>query len=186
MRSNGARAGVVHIVQRMAPGGIETLVLDLFRSDPAGTRVLSLAGDPDRLVRSWPALAGMGDALEAFGQRPGLRPSLCWRLTTRLHHLKPRAVFLHHIGPLVYGGVAARLAGVPVLVHVEHDAWHYENPRHRFLLRATESLVRPRHVAVSRQVHKRLCAILPKAKVDIVAPGIDLTRFTPRSRQTAM
>ena len=35
---------------------------------------------------------------------------LVLRLARRLYALKPQAVFLHHIGPLLYGGIAARLA----------------------------------------------------------------------------
>ena len=44
-------ARVVHIVQRMAPGGIETLVLDLVAQSGSQGDIFSLEGSVDELTK---------------------------------------------------------------------------------------------------------------------------------------
>ncbi len=66
-------ASTIHIVQRMAPGGIESIVLDLARLDPE-TRVISLEGSRQALVEAWPSLAPLGDRLEALAKPEGCTP----------------------------------------------------------------------------------------------------------------
>ncbi len=175
----------VHIVEHMAPGGIETLVLDMVKALPGQHRVFSLAGDQAGLVRQWPRLARLGDGLEAFRRQPGLAPQLVTQLAQRLSALKPAAVIVHHIGPLLYGGLAARLARVPRIVHVEHDAWHYENARRRKLARLAFALVRPTRVAVSNEIADASKRLLGAEDVTVIAPGIDMDLFQPGDRGAA-
>jgi glycosyltransferase involved in cell wall biosynthesis len=175
-------AGTVHIVQRMAPGGIETLVLDLLRSGRPEDRVYSLEGERDGLLRAWPALEAIREQLVCFAHPGGLAPRLVSTMAKRLQTDRPAAVVAHHIGPYIYGGLAARLAGVPVLAHVEHDGWHLVAPRRRVLTRALERLLRPRHVAVSRSVADIVSRLLPTADVRVVTNGIDLVRFVPADK----
>src|SRR5690349_3138791 len=125
MRPSRNAGGLVHIVERMAPGGIETLVLDLVRAGSGRDSIFSLQASRSELTAAWTTLGGLDGALEGFGRRPGVQPGLSLALARRLSALRPRAVFVHHIGPLLYGGAAALLARVPRLIHVEHDAWHY-------------------------------------------------------------
>src|SRR4051812_39191107 len=128
-----ATAGsVVHIVERLAPGGIETLVLDLV-AHGGGDLIFSLQGSRDELLGQWPALQAMPDRFEGFQRKPGVDYRLVPRLARALWKAKAKTVFLHHMGPLLYGGLAAKLARVPRLILVEHDAWHYENRRERLL-----------------------------------------------------
>ncbi len=86
------RANTVHIVQRMAPGGIETLVLDLLRSGDAGDKVYSLDGEREALVAAWPALGAVGPRLVAFGHAGGLSPRLLSRLVRQLAIDRPGSV----------------------------------------------------------------------------------------------
>jgi glycosyltransferase involved in cell wall biosynthesis len=182
----GQRAnGVVHIVEHMAPGGIETFVLDLLRVGGSSDRIFSLQGSKATLLSSWRALHDFGDRLEAFSRPAGIHLGLVGAIASRLRALRPRAVFVHHIGPLLYGGLAARLAGVPRLIYVEHDAWHYTHPRHRMLARCCFSLLRPQVVAVSRQVGAALTEMMPRLDVTIIPPGIPTDRFIPGNKTTA-
>jgi glycosyltransferase involved in cell wall biosynthesis len=172
----------------MAPGGIETLVLDLLNACEGGERavVVSLEGERDELVRAWPALMPHRGGIIALGAGPGRRFALVPGLVKTLSRLRPTRVFAHHIGPLLYGGLAARLALVSRLVHVEHDAWHYEQTAsHERILRLCELLLRPRHFAVSKPIAQRLAEFLPDAAVEVVPPGVDLARFHPDGRATA-
>ena len=177
---------VAHVVEHMAPGGIETLALDLVRGSDGAARVISLAGKTAELAEAWPALAQISRIVEGMDGGGGPRPVLVRRLAKRLRALRARAVVLHHIGPLLYGGLAARLAGVPAIIHVEHDVWHYDaHPRHRFLTRLTERLVRPHHVALSDSAAATLREIIPRARIEVIPTGIDLSRFTPQGREPA-
>lgn len=186
MRSQSIGRSTVHVVQRMAPGGIETLVLDLIRDDDKTGRVFSLEGETRSLVSDWSSLARLEPRLEAFDRGQGLRPSLVHRLARRFRAVGAGSVVAHHLGPLIYGGAAARLAGIPgQLVYVEHDAWHYENSRARLLIRLCNWLLRPRFAAVSEALALNLAEILPGVKVDVVPPGVDTERFAPGDRDTA-
>lgn len=175
-------SGAIHIVQRMSPGGIETLALDLVRSGPANDRIISLEGTAEELTSAWPALAMIDGRLEGMGVGGGIKPILPFRLARRLAALKPETVILHHIGPLVYGAAAARIAGVPRVIHVEHDVWHYAEPRRRLMTRLVEWAFQPHHVAVSEQASTTIRNFLPGAEVTVIPNGIDVDRFRPRDR----
>ncbi|MEP9367525.1 glycosyltransferase [Xanthobacter sp. VNH20] len=175
---------LVQIVQRLAPGGIEVLALELARRLPGSNPVFSLDGSTQSLVDAWPALAQAGP-VEGLAKAPGLRPRLVFALAARLRALKPRAVLVHHIGPLLYGGLAARLAGVPVLAYVEHDSWHYDAPQQRTLTAAMARLVRPQVVAVSQAVAEVSRAVMPRAPVRVIANAVDTERFRPAPRAAA-
>ncbi len=178
-------AETIHVVQRMAPGGIETLVLDLVRAGDGSDMIVSLEDRAEDLVAQWPALSVFGDRFISLQRASGLRPDLMMQLYRLFRAHKPKAVFAHHIGPWVYGGPAARLARVPGVVHVEHDVWHYEAPRRKRLAQAMELAVRPRHVAVSESIKTQMEALLPRPRVTVIPNGVDLDRFCPRDPAAA-
>lgn len=177
-------AATVHIVQRMAPGGIETLVLDLACND-AAVRIVSLEGDAGALAAAWPRLAELSDRFVAFGKPPGLVPGLVTTLARQLKAWRAEAMVAHHIGPLLYGGLAARIAGLPVRVHVEHDGWHYEDRSRARLGRLIDGIVQPRKVAVSRRTAEVAGTALSRDLIEIIPNGVDLARFKPGDRQAA-
>jgi len=177
-------ADVVHIVERLAPGGIETLVLDIAAASRPAHLVMSLQGDAAALRQAWPRLLDGAVPFEAFG-RSGLDPRLVMRLARRLAQIRPRAVFVHHMGPLVYGGIAARLAGVRRLILVEHDAWHLDNPHEAKLARWCARVLRPSVAAVSEQVAARAREVMTGRPVSVVPPGIATDRFVPADKAAA-
>ncbi len=175
---------IIHIVQRMAPGGIETLVLDLALSN-THTYIISLEGKKDALIADWPNLAALGNRLMAFDKREGLVFSLVYKIFGCLRSLKATAVVMHHIGPLVYGGLASRLAGIKIRVHVEHDGWHYAHPRRRQVGRLLDYLVDPRKVAVSHATAKLVSDALNSDFIEIIPNGVDMKCFKPADRLDA-
>ena len=180
-----AEPSTVHIVERMAPGGIETLVLDMVQGLPGRHWVFSLTGARADLVRGWPRLAMLGAALEGFGREPGVHPTLVTRIKRRLDALKPDTVIVHHDGPMVYGGLAALLAGVPTILHVEHDAWHYDTLRRRAVIGTLFKFVRPRRVAVSEEVALRVATYFGGPPVTVIPPGINMSVYCPGDRTFA-
>lgn len=178
---------IVQVVQHLRPGGLEVIALDLLRQAPAGVRVhlVSLDGDRASALAAWPRLAEVEADLTFLGKRDGVDPFLVVRLARLLRRLGATAVQTHHIGPLLYGGLAARLAGVRRLVHVEHDAWHLAEADaarlHGWLVR----WLRPTMVAVSRTVATLVARHLGRTGIEVIANGVDTVRYAPGDRGAA-
>lgn len=184
-RGSGMTGGVIQLVQRLIPGGIETLALELSTRLSGENRVLSLEWSNAQIIANWPAMAQAPCPIEGLEKKPGFRPEFVLALARRLRELRPRAVVAHHIGPLVYGGFAARLAGVPRFIYVEHDVWHYEKARDERLASAAAFTTRPRVVAVSDSVARTVRRIMPSCKVEVIRNAVDTERFRPGDRQAA-
>ena len=107
---------VIHVVQHLSPGGLEVMALELARAQQElgqESFVLSLEGSLEEALAHWPRLAGQRSQLLFMGKRPGLDLTLVPRLVALFRRMRPAAVHTHHVGPMLYAGAAARLAGVP-------------------------------------------------------------------------
>lgn len=172
----------VHIVQRLAPGGIEQLVLSLARH--ADIALFSLEGSTDSLIRDWPILEAFRSRITGFGKEAGSDPGLALRIAQRLRAIAPASVVTHHAGPLLYGGAGARLARIRDVAHVEHDAWHLGSFRRRQIMRAALSLIRPQRFAVSGLVAKN-ARDGTGLDFEVIVNGIDCERFRPAAKDEA-
>lgn len=175
---------IVQVLQTFAPGGLETVAANLQRHWGACMATISLEGETETLLRDWPAMADLRGALFGLNKRPGADLLCLLSLTRLLRRLKPDAVVTHHIGPMLYGGLAGRLAGVAVRAHVEHDAWHLEKPKQARRFADAMWLGRPRLAAVSDLVARKLEDRVG-APVARVINGVDLDRFKPADRALA-
>ena len=178
---------IVQVVQHLRPGGIEAMALELQRHAASGlvVHVASLEGEHDSALAAWPRLGPPAARLHFLGKRSGIDPVLVWRLRGLLRRLRADAVHTHHIGPLLYGGLAARLAGTPRLVHTEHDAWHLSETRRRRLQATLVGLLRPHLVADALLVRDAAEAALPGHRYTVIGNGIDTHRFTPGDQDVA-
>ncbi|MBL8670566.1 MAG: glycosyltransferase [Alphaproteobacteria bacterium] len=171
----------LHVVQHLRPGGIEVLALEILRNSPRGeeVHVASLEGNARTAAAAWPRLQPHLPRLHFLGKRPGVRPGVVRDLRALIARIGATAVHTHHIGPLIYGGCAARLAGVEALAHTEHDVWHLRRPKDRTLSGLAFDLFRPLLLTPARQMADTLHRIWPRLDVRVVHSGIDTTRFTP-------
>lgn len=179
---------VVQIVQELAPpGGIQVMVLQLqqWLAPTLDVHVVSLEGTADRLRATWPRVASLGDRLHGLDKPPRVDVGTVVRLTRLLREISPIAVHTHHIGPLLYGGLAARLAGVRRLVHTEHDAWHLAARRRRRLESAALAVLRPHLVADAQVVADALLKAVPHSRPQIVLNGVDTSCFSPGDKLAA-
>ena len=176
---------VAHVVQHLRPGGIESLALEMLRAEGGRARqiVISLDGDREAALAAWPRLEAFADRLIFLGKPSGVAPALPLSLARLLRREGVSVVQTHHVGPLLYGGLAARLAGAR-LVHVEHDAWHLTEARRARLVRGLVRLLRPRLVAVADVVARAAAPVLGRP-VTVIANGVDLDRFRPCDRAAA-
>ncbi len=185
MSAPGTPPLVAHVVQHLVPGGIESLALEMLRAggEARPQIVIALEGEAQAAIAAWPRLAPLAARLRFLGKRPGRDAFLPLRLARLLRAEGARVVQTHHVGPMLYGGLAARLAGAR-LVHVEHDAWHLAAPGRRRLVAGLARLLRPAMVGVSPAVAAAAAAALGRP-VGVVRNAVDLDRFAPGDRAAA-
>jgi len=173
------RKCTLHVVQHLAPGGIESLALEFKRlqNEDEETHIVSLEGAREEMLAAWPRLVEHRAHLHFMNKQPGLDFGLILKLVDLLSVVKPTAVQTHHIGPLIYGGLVARLKGVARLIHTEHDAWHLTSPRRRTVQSIALALLKPIIVADANWVAKSLLEKIPFANSHVIHNGVDTRKF---------
>ncbi|AMO57817.1 glycosyltransferase [Endozoicomonas montiporae] len=168
---------IAQIVQQLAPGGIETMVLDLqqLSDNPERVHIISLEGTTDSLKENWPRLHNI-TRLHALNKPPGIQWSTVRQLTDLLRTLKVNVVHTHHVGPMLYGGLAAKIAGCGH-VHTEHDAWHLSNLKRRALAGTFFHLLRPIVIADAQLVSQSIQRYIPMFSTEVIMNGISVERF---------
>ena len=174
---------LVQIVQKLSPGGLEVLALRLATSLKGQHTLISLEGDTQTLMRAWPRISDPPFRLVALDKKPGFDSRTLWRLYRFLGNLRPDAVLTHHAGPLIYGGLAARAAGVRKHIHVEHDVWHLQSSRRRRTMGVMGSILKPTIIGVSERMRPVLTDSYRKCAIQIVPNGVSLPSFTPSKEQ---
>lgn len=177
----------IQIVQHLQPGGIETLALDLcrFAQQNRSAYIISLEGTKAEALVNWPRLQTIADQLVFLNKPQGWSVPTLWHLIKTLRTLRAERVHTHHIGPMLYGGLAARLAGIQQWIHTEHDAWHWQNAQHRRIARWCIERLHPLLVADAGLVAQQMQRQLPGIITDVVYNGIDTHRFCPGNQSHA-
>ncbi len=168
---------VAHVIEAMHTGGAESLILEHVRCAGPGVETWIVA-----LNRGGPALEqarALGAHVETL-RRPGGHPLLRrlaapFDLARLLRAARIDVVNGHNPTGALYGVVAARLAGVRVMVRTEHSL-HYRGRHSLFypILERLETLFTRRVVCVCRAVHDSHVRRLPWAsrRFVTVANGI--------------
>ncbi len=176
---------VAQIVQHMAPGGIETMVLDLQRKsdNPENVHIISLEGNYTEAVTQWPRIEHL-ERVHFLDKQPGLSIGTVTGLYRLLKKLNTDVIHSHHVGPLLYGGIAGKLAGCRH-IHTEHDAWHLSEQKRRRLVSACFHLLRPAVVADAQLVADNIQQRIPLVTPTVIVNGIDTDNFRPGDRTAA-
>jgi sugar transferase (PEP-CTERM/EpsH1 system associated) len=170
---------VTHVVLSLDVGGLERNVINqVHEGQKLGQRVSIVCVErPGALAHR---VAAMGATLVSLDKRAGLRPIIVRRVMRALEVLRPQVVHTHQLATLLYGGVAARLLRIPLVVHTEHGQEQYASRlRTRMLGRIagsfsdrfycltadTANQIRNRHIVAGR-------------KVRIIQNGINVAQFT--------
>lgn len=161
-----------------------------------GHQVLALAPEDDAHVRM--DLASMGVRFEAIPlHRTGMNPYrdalTVVSLAGKFRKFRPDVVLVYAAKPVVYGSIAARLAGVPLRVAMITGVGSAFGGGSGLRRRALARLLRSLYTAALRQVHvvffqnpddERLFRSIGlvgdrQRVVRINGSGVDLERFTP-------
>ena len=175
---------VIQVVQHLLPGGLEIMCLDLQKFSPTDheVHIVSLEGSEDEMFNRWPRLLSTNASLHFMGKQDGREPLLLIKLARLFKKLKASVVQTHHIGPLLYGGLAAKMAGIKTIIHTEHDAWHLQDANDKAISEFCIKWVKPILVADADIVAKNITTAIPTADPKIVHNGIDTRHFSPGSK----
>lgn len=178
---------IIHVVQHLAPGGLEALALNMLEFANPTRRVLivSLEGCKSDAITNWPRLRDVQDQIVFLNKPAGFSIDTLQQLYKLFRTLKPSIVHTHHIGPILYGSIAARLAGVKARLHTEHDAWHLSNRKHRYIQRIALNIAKPCLVADAKLVRDQIHQHFTYDDITVIKNGIDCQRFKPGSKHLA-
>lgn len=175
---------VIHVVQHLAPGGLETLTLDLLRLAKPCDQVfiVSLEGTKQESIDNWPKLERYQNQIIFLDKAPGIQFNVILKLIKAFKSICPDVVHTHHIGPLLYAGYAARLTGVQTRIHTEHDAWHLQDDKRRHLQALALKAVQPTLVADATRVYNQLRSAFTYNNIITIRNGVDCDKFKPVSK----
>ncbi len=175
------RKVVVQVVQHLRAGGIECLVLEMLRSSQTTQNedmyIISLEGNKEDALRAWPRLLPYKKRLFFLNKSAGISLSCLFKVKNILTRLKADVVHSHHIGPLLYAGLAAILVGIQPRIHTEHDAWHMQNTKRRKLESLLLKIIKPNLIADAKGVQEQLKVYQPDYPSNIIHNGIDCKFF---------
>ncbi|MFL5541700.1 MAG: glycosyltransferase [Longimicrobiaceae bacterium] len=178
------RLRVLHLVQNLNYGGMERLIAELAaRADPARLEVHVMA--LQYVGRFGRELEGCARVHLAPPMPPWslLRPSLLAREVARV---APDVVHTHS-GVWLKGATAARMAGVPRVVHTEHGRRSPDPPDDRLLDRlAARRTDVTAAVSAALADHLRRGVVGRRARVEVVPNGVDTGAFRPRGDDGAL
>lgn len=179
---------IVHIVHRLAIGGLENGIVNLVNrmaGDKYRHVIISLTGISDIVQR----IRNKEVVCHALGKKEGIDPMVHFRLWRILVKIKPDIVHTRNLGTLDCQ-LAAFLALVPQRIHGEHgrDLNDIEGrePKYVFLRRVFRPMVK-RYVALSQDIERwlRIQIKVPKQKIMQIYNGVDTDKFFPGTARSA-
>lgn len=170
---------IVHVVQHLKPGGIESLALEFQRAAQPFFDVHIISLEKHNVKCYWNNIDGFKDFIHVLDKKAGWQANIFTQLKVFFKKMKPMYVHTHHIGPLIYGGVAAKLAKVKHIIHTEHDAWHLAKIKPRLLQKLFIALVCPIYVADAKFVAQQVNRLMPSLNPIVITNGIDTNKFKP-------
>lgn len=178
---------ILQIVQHLRPGGIETMTLDLLSKSSTQTdvHIMCLEGDREQTLASWARLLPVAHRIHFLDKKPKVDFPAIVRLVMLIKKLKIEVVHTHHIGPLIYGGIAAKISGIKHIIHTEHDAWHLNSKKRRQVQNLIAHIVKPVIVADANLVAQSLRQFLPSIVPEVIQNGVDVDKFVPGNKAKA-
>ncbi|MBP3139738.1 glycosyltransferase family 4 protein [Aliivibrio fischeri] len=178
---------IIHVVQHLSPGGLESMVLDMleFTSQEHRIVIVSLDGTYEETIENWPRLQRYQEQIICLNKSAGFSFKAINQLLNLFKEYNADVVHSHHIGPLIYSGIAAKLNKKINHVHTEHDAWHLNASKHRRLQRFALSLSQPKLVADASFVKKALNNIFNSYPIYTIKNGINPYKFSIGDKQKA-
>ena len=191
----GLTIPLVRVVDRLNLGGAAYHVLFLAGLDRLGYRTDLLKGSVGRgeAEITDPALLGGQQVHEVRGLGREVSPlqdlAAFVRVYLQIRRLRPVVVHTHKSKAGVLGRLAARAAGVPVVVHTFHGnvfQGYFSPWKNRLIVMVERLLAGLTHavVTISRQQRRELLhfRIARSSRLHVIPPGLNLAPFVARRR----
>ncbi len=179
--SKSARDGrplrIVHVAPQLSVGGLERLLVDIARNASRDCYELQFVSLSDRGTLATD-IEREGWKVHALRIPPGLRPASILRLALFFRRNRFDVLHTHNDKALFYAAPAARLAGLPHIVHTRHGQSSSSSHRIKRAFHHACRLVR--QVACVSEDSAQLCraAGVPTRKVVTIRNGVDTERFS--------
>lgn len=176
-KSAPAALRIAHVVVSMDVGGLERNVVNQVReADRLGQKVDVICLERPGVLAE--RVEQLGGRVFCMNKAPGLKLGLIPKLRAEFRRLKPDVVHTHQVSGLFYAATAAKLAGVPLIVHTEHGK-HYAKRRNNAVLGRIGALNVARFYCLSHDMGDEAlnAGVIPKHKLRVIYNGIDLERF---------
>lgn len=176
---------IAHLIGRLGIGGAERHFVNLLNALDDCERVAILLSPP----APGPGLEGLLDSRIEVLRHPVSKSRLPWDLLRLAQLLRARSLDVvhgHMFWANLYGSVAARLAGVPVVVTTEHGENRWKRGWHRRIERRIISPRTDRRFCVSPAIlaRRRDEEGVPAAKLELMPNGVPLPDLA--SRETGL
>jgi glycosyltransferase involved in cell wall biosynthesis len=180
---SAARIRLLHVITTLDPGGAENHLLSLITAADRTRFDISVIYLKGRGGLA-PELERLGVPVQCVDVGRRYTPAGLLRLLRAIRQLRPDIVHTHLFRADLYGGIAARLAGVPAVVSTRHnDEDFLRHPLWRLLHRLISSC-EDRIIAISDHVGRYTIEIGVDnpGKVQRIYYGLDPERFTRPQR----
>ena len=182
VRDNGP-VRVMHLLHTFGVGGMEVGITKVVNSlDPSrvSSSICSCCPGDSLKQRLRPDIP-----LFEFNRRPGNDPVLVGRLYRLLRRERPHVLHTHRWATLCEGLIAARLAGIPLIVHGEHGT--LETRAHNVKVQRWVWGRVDQVLSVSSRLAERMARDVgfPLERITVIRNGVDLDRFKPGDRLAA-
>jgi sugar transferase (PEP-CTERM/EpsH1 system associated) len=173
---------VCHLIYRLSVGGLENGLVNLINrlpEDGCAHAIICITGADNFRKR----IRRQGVDVYEIHKRPGKDVAAYGRAWRILRRLRPRVVHTRNL-PALDMLFAAKLSGVPRLVHSEHglDKLEIDGKNRRYnALRRLSRVVVDKYITVSRDLGTWLRREIgvPEDRLETIYNGVDLARFAP-------
>jgi len=167
---------VMHIVLSLECGGLEKLAIDLsenMNQNGFSARICCLenTGELENQANS------KGIEVVLVKKRPGLDMTLLFRLARIMREKRIDLVHTHNMSPLLYGTLAAKIAGIPAVINTRHGREKYQ--RSPFIWNMNNAIV-----AISEDARHQMLRWnrFDKNKTRVIYNGIDVDKYSFKGR----
>lgn len=123
--------------------------------------------------------------IDNLSRKAGFSVRTIFRLARLLKEYQIDILHTHGWGTLVYGFIAARKAGTPVIIHGEHGTFKLDRARRRFIYKIIVGRV-AQVLTVSDSLKRDLINIIdmPELSIRRIINGVNTDRFCPGASET--
>lgn len=171
-----SKSRVVHISLGMNIGGMEKLLVQFARLADRQQFELAFISLQSR-GKLAPEIEDLNWPVYALDKPTGLRPGVLLKLVRRLRKLRPDVVHTHNTAAFLYGTTAAKLAGVPRVIHTRHGQRFGASARETAIFRFLSRFAH-RVISVSEDGCRLTIAEgVADARAGWIHNGVDLDQF---------